>query len=233
MAVELDKAIIAKYKIGEDNFEILVDCDNALRIKAGNEAPLDDVLATDDIYKDVKKGLHASETELKRVFGTSDKKKVALEIIKKGQVQVTTEHKTKLREEKKKRIIDLIHKNAIDPKTGMPHPPQRIELALEEAKVRIDEFKNAEEQLQEIIAKIRGILPIKFEVSEIAIKIPARYASAAYRILKENGKLLKDEWQEDGSLMAVIELAAGVKQKLEDELNRLTRGEVEFKTIKK
>src|SRR3989344_5304638 len=220
MAVDLDKAIIAKYKIGEDNFEILVDCDNALRIKSGNEVPLDDVLATDDIYKDVKKGLHASETELKKVFGTIDKRKVALEIIKKGQIQVTTEHKAKLREEKKKRIIDLIHKNAIDPKTGLPHPPQRIELALEEAKVRIDEFKNAEEQLQEIVAKIRGILPVRFEVLEIAIKIPARYASAAYRILKENGKLLKDEWQEDGSLMAVIELAAGVKQKLEDELGR-------------
>jgi len=233
MAVDLDKAIIAKYKIGEDNFEILVDCDNALRIKSGNEVPLDDVLATDDIYKDVKKGLHASETELKKVFGTIDKRKVALEIIKKGQIQVTTEHKAKLREEKKKRIIDLIHKNAIDPKTGLPHPPQRIELALEEAKVRIDEFKNAEEQLQEIVAKIRGILPVRFEVLEIAIKIPARYASAAYRILKENGKLLKDEWQEDGSLMAVIELAAGVKQKLEDELGRLTRGEVEFKIIKK
>ena len=34
----------------------------------------------------------------------------------------------------------MIHRNAVDPKTGLPHPPQRIESAMEEAKIHVDEI---------------------------------------------------------------------------------------------
>ena len=56
----------------------------------------------------------------------------------------------------------MIHANGIDPKTNLPHPLQRIENALEEANVKIDEHKSEEKQVEEIVRKLQPILPIKF-----------------------------------------------------------------------
>lgn len=228
----IDDAVIARLKLQGQTFEILVDCDKAIEFKSG-KCSLDEALVTNDIFKDVKQGERAPENEMKKIFNTEDQKKIAEEIIKRGEIQLTTEHRNKLREEKRKKIIEIIHKNAIDSKTGLPHPAQRIELAMNEAKVRIDEFKKAEEQVQDILEKLRPILPIKFEVWEIAIKIPAQYAAQSYRILKMYGTIKKDEWQNDGSLIAVIDLPAGMSEEFENELNKLTKGESETKIINK
>ena len=231
--VSVDKAIIARYKFAEMHFEILVDCDNALDYKEGKIDNLGDVLATNEIFKDVKKAEHSPEAELLKVFKTTDPKEIASTIIKKGEIQLTTEHKAKLREEKKKQIVAFIHRNAIDAKTGFPHPPQRIESAMEEAKVRIDEFKPVSEQVQEIITKLRPIIPIKIEKRELSIQIPADFTGKVYNSLRRLGKLVREDWLSNGSLSVVLEIPAGVQEELEDELNKLTRGEAEFRILSK
>lgn len=231
--VDVDKAVIARLKIGNENFEILVDCEKAIEFKQGKSIGLDSILASTEIFRDVKKGEHAPENTMARLFGTNDKLKIAADIIKKGDVQLTVQYRNKLREEKRKAIINIIHRNAIDPRTGLPHPAARIERAMEEAKVRIDEMKHAEEQVQGIVKDLRETLPIKFETRELAIKIPAEYTANSYRMLKSYGKLLKDEWQNDGSLIAIIELPAGLQEEFFEKLNGLTHGNAETKIIAK
>ena len=227
--VNIDDAVVAKLKIGANVFEILVDCEKALELRKGKSIDLDDILVTYDIFKDVKNGEHASD--LLKFFKTENKKEIAKRIIMEGEVQLTTEYKKKLRDEKKKQIINNIYRNAVDPNTNLPHPPQRIEMALNEAKVNIDEFKPVEEQLKSILPKLRVILPLKYEMREIAIKIPGAYAGKCYTILKQYGKLLKDEWQNDGSLVAVVEIPAGIQEEFFDKLNGLAHGEVESKIL--
>ena len=229
--VDVDKSVIARYKTQGKNFEILVDCENAIAFKTGSNINLNDVLTTEEIFEDVKKGKHASEIDMKKIFSTEDKKKICEQIIRKGDVQVTAEYQRKLRDIKVKQIIDLIHRNAIDPKTGNPHPPQRIKNAVEEAKIRIDNYKSAEEQIQDIISQLKTILPIKFEVRTLMIKVPAQYAAKSYNSLKLYGKLLKEEWQNDGSLVVNIELPAGLQEDLFSKLNNLTHGSIESKII--
>jgi len=229
--VDIDKAIIARLEKAGEVFEILVDCDLAMNFKAGKDVSLNDVLASEDIYSDAKQAEHASEHVMQKVFGTEDTTKIAEEILKKGEVQLTAEYKNKLREQKRKKIVNIINHNGVDPKTGNPHPAQRIELAMDEAKVKIDEFKSAEEQVQTILHQINAIIPIKFEVRELSIKIPAQFAGPAYGPVKKFGKILRDDWQSDGSLIMVLEIPAGMQEDLEDELNRLTHGEIEFRVL--
>jgi ribosome maturation protein SDO1 len=230
--VDVNKAVIARYKKEGLDFEILVDCDKALEYREG-KAELDDVLATNDIFKDVKKGDHASENDLKRIFNTEDKRKVAEEIIKHGEIQLTAEYKNKLREEKRKAIIAIIHRNAINPQNNLPHPPDRIERSIEEAKIKIDEFKSPEEQVHDVVSNLASVLPIKFEIWDISVKIPASYAAQSFGILKEFGDIKKDEWQNDGSLVAQLEIPAGMQEDFEDKLNKLTHGEVDIKILEK
>lgn len=230
--VDINKAVIARMKMSGNNFEILVDCDKAVAFREGSGS-VENVLAAEMIFKDAKKGERASEHEIQKNFKTDNVFEVASEIIKKGELQLTADYRNKLREEKRKHIIELIHRNSINPQNNLPHPSDRIARALDEAKVHIDEFKKAEEQIQDIMVKLRPILPIKLEVREISVKIPAQYAARCYSILKNFGSLKRDDWQNDGSLFAIIELPAGLQEEFENELNKLTKGEIETKILSK
>ena len=230
--VSVDHAIIAKLKTQGHNFEILVDCDGALAFKSGKDIDIRSILAAQKIFSDAKKGLDAPENAMKAIFGTQDPLEVAKTIIKKGEIPLTTEYKEKLREEKRKQIISIIHVNAVDPQTHLPHPPQRIENAIAEAKVHIDEFQDVHKQVQEIIKKIRPILPIKFEDKEIAVKIPAEHAAKSYAAVKQFGRMLREDWQTDGSWVAVIEMPGGLENDFYDKINKLTHGNIEAKVLK-
>ena len=166
--IDINKAVIARLKKGGENFEVLVDCDKAIEFKSGN-VELEDALASDKVYKDAKKGERAPEKEMYKLFDTEDNKEIIALILKKGEIQLTVEHKNRLREEKRKKIINLIHRNAVDPKTNLPHPPKRIENAMEETKVHIDEFKSAEEQVKEVVNKTaHETIPGQIQASEPA-----------------------------------------------------------------
>jgi ribosome maturation protein SDO1 len=229
---DIGSSVIAKLKREGNEFEILVDCDKAMQFKEGS-CSLDDALVTFDIFKDVKKGEHASEHEIEKIFGVKDKRKVAEIILKKGDIQLTTEYKNKLREQKKKQIITLISRNSINPKTNLPHPPQRIENALKEVKVHIDEFKNAEEQIQNIIKQLTSVLAISYELKKLSIKIPAEFAGKSYSTFKRYATILKEDWLNDGSLSIEIEVPAGLQNELLDNLNNIVHGKIEISEVKK
>lgn len=230
--VNIDKAHTAKLKTHGQHFEIMIDSDKAIAFKAGTITDIREVLAVEKIFSDSKKGEEVSPTALKQCFGTDDILEAAKQIVMKGEFSLTAEYKQGLREQKKKQIINMIHRNAVDPTTHAPHPPQRIELAMNEAKVHIDEFEDTIKQMQDIIKKIRPILPIKFEVKEIAVKIPAEHAAKSYGVFNSFGKKLKEDWLNDGSLSVVIEMPGGLEEEFYQKLNAVCHGNVESKLLK-
>lgn len=227
----VDEANIIKLKTHGQNFEILADSTKALAVKSGADVDMRDVLAAQKIFTDARKGMTASPNSLKTIFGTDDPLEAAKIIIQKGEIPLTAEYKQSLRERKKKQIIELIHRNAVDPKTHTPHPPQRIELALEQAKFHIDEIKDVNKQVEEALKALRPILPIKFEIKEIAAKIPPQYAAKSYPILNSFGKKIREDWQTDGSLVVVLEMPGGLEEDFHNKLNALCHGDVETKIL--
>ncbi len=230
--VNVDQAIIARLKAQGQNFEILVDCSSALALREGRSVDMHDILAAMKVFSDAKKGLEASETAMRQIFGTSDVNEVAKSIIQKGEIQLTHEYRESLREEKRKQVISIIHRNGVDPKTHLPHPPQRIENAFAEARFHVDEFKPVQEQVQEALKKLRPILPIKFEVKEIAVKISPEFAPKCYSTVKAFGTILKEEWQGNGYWVAVVELPGGMESDFYDKLNKICHGNMESKVLK-
>ena len=230
--VDVNKSVIARLKKGKDTFEILVDCDNALLYREG-KAKFEDAVAGPYVFKKAKFGEHASPAEMKKVFGTEDLTKVAETILREGEIQLTRDHKDKMRDEKFKQVVTLLARNAVDAKTEKPIPASRIEMLLEEAKFKVDEFKAAELQLHDALKKIAPLAPVRMETRELEIRIPAQEAVKSFHALKSYGKLLKEDWLNDGSLLAVIEIAAGLQPNLEDELNKVTKGNSEIKAVKK
>ncbi|NPA74978.1 MAG: ribosome assembly factor SBDS [Euryarchaeota archaeon] len=231
--VRLEDAIVARYEHGGHRFEILVDPNAIDDIKSGKIENVIDYLVIDEIFKDARKGDRAGEETIKEVFGTTDVNEIARTIIRKGQVQLTTEQRRKMLEEKRKRIVMEIARNAINPQTGAPHPPQRIERAMEEAKVHIDPLKSVEEQVPVVLKALRPIIPIRFEKVKIAVKVSGDEYGRIYGDMSKMGVIIKEEWQSDGSWIGVVEIPAGMQGEFLDMLNKKTHGNVQTKILRR
>ncbi len=230
--VALDESIIARLKTHGKTFEVFVDPDGALAFKKGDQVKLENVLAVEDVFSDAKNGDRPAEQDVLNAFGTKDAIKIAEKIILEGELQLTTEQRKKMQEEKKRQVITVIAQNAINPQTKAPHPPARIEAAMEEAGVHIDPMKNVDEQVTIVMKAIRPIIPIRFEEVKIAIKISPEYAAKTYGSIAKFGNLTKQEWQNDGSWIGVITIPAGMQDDLFKLLNHLTKGSAETKLLK-
>ena len=223
---------LAIYKKGGEHFEIAVEPELAMRFKKGEQIPIREIVHSDNIFSDVQKGSIASENRLKEIFNTTDGYQIAEIIIKEGEIQLTSEYRNKLREQKRKQVISLIQKYGVDPRTKAPHTLQRIEAAMEEAKVKIDEYKKAEDQIQDILSKLKPILPISFEKKKIKLNIPAEFAAKCYSTIKNISTILKEEWKNDGSWDATIEIPGGLETELYDKLNSITHGQMTAEVMK-
>lgn len=229
--VKLEDAVIARLSTHGTQFEVLVDPDLTLDFRAGEDIDIREVLAAEKVFKDADKGKKASEETMEEIFETSDPLQVAKKIIEDGEIQVTTRQRREMREQRRKQIVNLIARRAVDPQKDMPHPPKRIENALDQTKVQIDPFESAEEQLPKVVEALRPIIPLSFETKVVAARVPPEYGGQAYRIVDEYANLLKDEWQDDGSWVFKAEIEAGMQSEFFGKLNNLTHGEVETKVL--
>ena len=157
------KFTTVRLTLGGEHFEILVNPDNALSYKLGRKVEVSQVVAMDEVYSEASKGLRISGEKLQKSFHTADVSKVVKEVLDRGELQLTADQRRRLVEDKRKQIIAFIAKNYADPKTGLPHPPLRIEQAFQQVRVTIDPFKPAEEQAKAVIEQMRTILPLKSE----------------------------------------------------------------------
>ncbi len=228
--MKIEDAVIASLNLKGEKFEIFVDPELAFEFKTGKKKDFSNILVVDEIFKDAKKGERQSIEKIRKIFGTEDIIEVAKKIVLEGNVPLKAEQREKLLEEKKKKIIFMIARESIDPRTGAPHPPQRIEKALEEAKVRIDPFKEPEEQIQDIINQLKVHLPMKFEKTKIAVKIPAEIAQKVYGKVKELN-FEKSEWTSSGEFIFVVEIPKGMKSEFFDKINQITSGKAMIKEI--
>jgi ribosome maturation protein SDO1 len=230
--VRLDDAVPARLKTHGTTFEVLVDPDGALALKRGDRVNLEDILAVEDIFENASRGDRSPEEDLQKAFGTLEVLPIAEIIIKKGDISLTAEQRKQFIENKRRQVIEVIARNAINPQTKTPHPPGRIEQAMTEARVNIDPTKSIDELVKIAMKAIRPLIPIRFEEVEVAVKIPPAYAPKAYGEVAAYGKLIREAWQNDGSWIGVVQIPAGMQTEFYALINRLTKGEAETKLLK-
>lgn len=222
--------ITARIKAKGKNFEILVDMDKALEFKkAGSNLKAHEVLAIETVFSDIRKGFHASEKDLQECFGTTDVNTIAEKIIKNGELVLPIEYRQKEREDKIKQVVDFLSKNAVDPRTGQPHTADRIESALSEAGVNI-ENKPINQQIPKILEKLRVVLPIKIETKKIKVRIPSMYTGKIYGLIQQYKE--SEQWLSNGDLECMLNIPAGLQMEFYDKLNNVTHGSAITEEIK-
>ncbi|MFH0850362.1 MAG: ribosome assembly factor SBDS, partial [Candidatus Bathyarchaeota archaeon] len=184
------------------------------------------------VFTDSNKGEKASATKLEEAFDTSDSIEVAKIMFEKGVFQLTAAQRKEMLDQKLRQIIHIISRTYVDPKTKLPHPAVRIENALQDIRIQIDPFKEAEEQVKDVVDALRRVLPMSSENVQIAIKVPAEYTGKSYGLAKDYGEIKREEWQSDGSWIAVIELPAAMQIEMLEALGKATQGNVQSKIVK-
>ena len=206
--------------------------DPALDYKLGKKKDISSVLISDDIYTDSSKGTKPSTEKLLKAFKTEDLTEIAQIILQKGDLNLTTDQRRKMVEEKRRQLVEFISKTYVDPRTHLPHPPLRIDQALKDARISIEPQKNIDEQVKDVVEKLRSIIPLKSENLSLEIIIPAQFASQSYAVLKSVGSLKNEEWQNNGSLKAILEIPAAARPNVIDRLGSITKGSASVEVMK-
>jgi ribosome maturation protein SDO1 len=232
--ISLDDAVTARLESHGARFEVLVDPDAALAMKRGEfEGELEDVIAAEDVFEDASRGDRPAEEDLEEVFGTTDPMEIIPEVVERGEIQITADQRREMQEQKRKQLINKIARNAVNPQMdNAPHPPERIERALEEAGFRVDPMEPVEEQVDDALEALRPVIPIRFEEVTIAVQVPAEYAGSAQARIREFGELEREEWQSDGSWVGVLTFPAGLQNDFYDLVNEHSSGEAETRIVK-
>jgi len=230
--ISLDDAVIARLESHGCKFEILVDPDKAALIRSGSSIDIEDSVAALYVFENASQAERASDENLLKVFSTTNFNEIAKKIIHKGEIHLTAEQRRQMIAEKRKQIVAFIARHAENPQTGLPHPPQRIENALDEARVGVDPFKSVDEQIKDAMKAIRPLLPIRFAELRLAVKIPADFAARAYGDIAAVATIEREEWQKDGSWICVVTIPAGIQNDFYGLLNKICKGDAEVKILK-
>ena len=232
--ISLDEAVTARLESHGERFEVLVDPDAALAVKRGEfEGELEDVIAAEDVFEDASSGDRPPENALEEAFGTTEPLQVIPEVIKQGKIQITADQRREMQEQKRRQLINQITRNAVNPQMDdAPHPPERIESALEETDFRVDPMEPVESQVDEALDALRPVIPIRFDTVTVAVQLPPDYAGSGQAQVREFGDLEREEWQSDGSWVGVLTFPAGMQNEFYDLANEVSSGEAETQIIK-
>lgn len=221
--VSLDDAVIARLEKGGNRYEILVDPDLVAEWKVNPEqVSFEDMLATDEVWSDVKAGDRPTSDALENIFGTTDLHSCVERILIDGSIQLTTAQRKQMVDDKRKQIIHAIATTATDPKTRGPHPPTRIENALSEARFSVDPFLSVERQVQDAVDAIRALIPLQFVTVRLAFRIQGKDYGGVHQLLRDS--IQKEEWLSDGSWVCVVECPGGMKSDLISRVSKRSSG---------
>jgi len=231
--ISLDEAVTARLESHGQRFEVLIDPDAAMSIDRDEfDGDLEDVIAAEDVFEDASSGDRPPEESLDEVFGTTDPLEIIPEVIKRGEIQITADQRREMQEQKHKQLVQRITRNAVNPQMDdAPHPPDRIESALEETDFRIDPMEPVETQVDEALDALRPVIPIRFDEITVAVQVPPDYAGSAQAQIRQFGDLEREEWQSDGSWIGVITFPAGLQNDFYDLANEHTSGTAETSVV--
>lgn len=130
--VRLTNVAVVRLKRKGKRFELACYKNKVVSWREGNEEDLDEVLQTENVFTNVSKGVLAKTKDLKDCFKTEDKQKILLEILKKGELQVSERERQYKAGNLFNEIAVLVAQTCVDPSTKRPFSVGIIERSMKE-----------------------------------------------------------------------------------------------------
>ncbi|KAH3745301.1 ribosome maturation protein SBDS [Pelomyxa schiedti] len=155
-------AVVRLNKAGV-RFEIACYPNTVLAWRSGVVTDLSEVLQMQTIFTNVSKGVLANKKDLTAAFKTTDESKVAIEILKKGELQVTEKERTVHLDSLFRDIATVVAEKCVDPHTKHPLTVGLVERAMHDIHYSVNSRHSAKQQALEVIKLLKdgGVIPIE------------------------------------------------------------------------
>lgn len=147
--------VLARYQ----GLEVPCQPDTVTRYRAG-KISLADCVVVEEVFTNFAKGQRATEQQL-GVLGVTSMHGAVEAILKRGDYQMTTAERAEQQAQHRRAIIHHICQHYVEPKTGRALPATRVELALDQIKVKIDFSIHMDKQIDMVRKALVGILALK------------------------------------------------------------------------
>ncbi|KPM09816.1 hypothetical protein NH340_JMT01076 [Sarcoptes scabiei] len=161
-------AIVRMKKFGK-RFEIACYKNKVVSYREKIEKDIDEVLQTPVVFVNVSKGQIAKKEDLIKCFQTDDHVKCCLEILEKGELQISEKERQHQLELMFKDIANIIADKCVNPETKRPYPVGMIEKSMRQIHVSIKPNKSSKQQALEIIPQLKSVLNIERAMMKLRV----------------------------------------------------------------
>jgi len=207
--------------------EVMTKPGSVLKYRAG-KLGFDNVLQSDDIWKNSSKGERAANADLMTLFGTDTPRQCLEIILNEGEVNLTAAERKEKVDKKKREMVTYVNKYFVDPRNGLPHPVTRVEQALQELNFHVDPETPVERQIQDLLKKLPDVLRIKKQGEmEGVVSVPNQHIGVCSGVLHALATVNNEEYGGSGCDYRIAVVPADY-DRLVAELTRVTKGDFQI-----
>jgi len=210
-------------KKGGKRFELACYPNKVLSWRNKVEKDLDEVLQVARVFINVSKGVMAKKEDLIKSFNTDDEKQICIQILEKGELQVSEKERQIQLESLFKDVATLVAEKCVNPETKRPLTVGLVERSMKDIHYNLHPTKSAKQQALEVIKALKEVIPIQRAQMRLRIVVPV-----------PDTKKLKDkiadivtneeESNEDGEFAMTCLIDPGSFRKMDDEVRVATKG---------
>ncbi|XP_057973958.1 uncharacterized protein LOC131161938 [Malania oleifera] len=226
----LTNVAVVRLKKHGIRFEVACYKNKVLSWRSGVERDLDEVLQSHTVYSNVSKGILAKSKDLIKAFGTDDQSKICLEILEKGELQVSGKERESQLSSQFRDIATIVMQKTINPETQRPYTISMIERLMHETHFAVDPHNSSKKQALEVIRELQKHFPIKRSPMRVRLTVPQpNFPSLADKLNAWNTSTISKD--ESGSQLSVTcEIEPGFFRDC-DSLVRKLQGRLEILAV--
>jgi len=220
----LTNVSLVRYKRGGKRFELACYPNKVLSWRNKVEKDLDEVLQIPRVFLNVSKGVAAKKDELMKAFGTDDEQQIIIQILEKGELQISEKERQIQLDLTFKDIATIVAEKCVNPETKKPLTVGIVERAMKEAHYSVHPTKSAKSQALEVIRVLKEIIPIQRAQMRVRIRTPASDEKKVRDKIKPliSGDEGDTHEGEEYVLMCLID--PGQFRKVDEEVRQLSKG---------
>ncbi|KAF8668262.1 hypothetical protein HU200_052314 [Digitaria exilis] len=167
---------------------------------------LDEVFQSHTVYCNVSKGVLARSKDLIKAFGTDDQTKICIEILEKGELQVSGKEREAQLSTQFRDIATIVMEKTINPDTRRPYTITMIERLMHEIHFAVDPNLTSKEQALKVIKKLMENFPIKRAPPRVRFTAPKpSFAGLMEKVAEWNATFIsKDESGTQPSIVSLL-----------------------------
>ncbi|KAI3646814.1 hypothetical protein MP228_009742 [Amoeboaphelidium protococcarum] len=221
--IKLTNVSVIRLRKKGKRFEIAGIPNKVTEYRNGVETNVEEVLQVHTIFTNVSKGQTASLDEVEKCFGTRDINTAVMEILRKGEVQVSTQERNNQLDALRKEIVNLVVNMSINPSTNRPYTTSIIDKCFNDINYNIQSQKSSKVQAIEIIKLIKekNIVPINRAKMRLMVRVPVKDKKVVKdKLTSFNADVIHEDFSDEyvveftidpGHYKSVIDLTQNVK----------------------